>query len=101
MEKDRYRLWIWLTAGLCLSPAAAVAETTSASASARITLHIAPRAQVTTAPQTYTPQLCLGRLPAGRVQLLYAGQATDLEQGNTCVPLPADAAGGELLISAQ
>jgi hypothetical protein len=87
----------------------AQADSSSSSASARITLHIAPRAELQTAAENGASRLCLYHIPARRLRVKLPGLSQEQElifsRGNSCAELPQSTGGqfdGQtLLISAE
>ncbi|MFC6634817.1 hypothetical protein [Microbulbifer taiwanensis] len=86
---------------------AGAADSTSASASARITLQIAPRVQLRQVEGSSRQQLCLGHIPARHYYLLVIRGSSDGGRqlpgrgGSFCLPVSVTEGAGELLIVAQ
>lgn len=86
---------------------AGAADSTSATASVRITLHIAPRVQLRQLESAGRPQLCLGHIPARHYYLLLSGGERDTGErlpgraGNYCLPASVTEGGRVVTIVAQ
>ncbi len=96
-----------LSASLLPAFAGADSTGTNATASARITLHIAPRVQLRQVEGGGHPQLCLGHIPARHYYLLVTESERDTGErlpgraGSYCLPASATEGGGVVTIVAQ
>ena len=98
-----------LTVAGLFAAASAVAEAVSASASARITLHIPPHLQLKAAAPGSPQQLCVSRIPAQNFYLLIAedsrapetAERVEGRQGSYCLPPAMSAQPGYVMVVAQ
>ncbi|MGL6159377.1 hypothetical protein [Microbulbifer sp.] len=110
MEYGKSTLGTLLWVGVVLSaPAGAAESTTSASASARITLYVPPRAEWRQTDNPDTDQLCLSHIPAHSYYLSVRniGEGTAAEErfpgqaGSYCISLSTSQQGKMVLIVAE
>lgn len=110
MMYGKFAAGVLVCLGLALPMAAGGdGNTVSASASVRITLYIAPRAEVRATEKPGVGQLCLAHIPAHRHHLLVQDIGDDTaaakrlsgQGGNYCVAVAASAQGKMVLIVAE
>lgn len=110
MEYGKSAIRALLCGGIVLSATAGGAEsTTSASASARITLYVPPRAELRQTDNPHIGQLCLSHIPAHSYYLSIRniGEQSAAEKrlpgqaGNHCVPVSTSEQGKMVLIVAE